>query len=81
MLHDPVHTSEECKVLKIYSDKYAAQRPHKYKEYWSGRKTKHGKYVKFGNNIQEVKIMETYDDPTPNKNEEKNMLKVARAKV
>ena len=28
LLHGPGHTSEECKVLKISSKKYAAQRPH-----------------------------------------------------
>ena len=29
LLHGPGHSSEECRVLKYYSKKYAAQRPNK----------------------------------------------------
>ena len=32
LLHGPGNFSEECKVLKDYSKKYAAKRPHKYTE-------------------------------------------------
>ena len=27
--HGPGHSSEECKLLKVYSENYADQRPHK----------------------------------------------------
>ena len=72
MLHVPGHNSEECKELKVYSDKYAAQRPHQNKEAQSGGKPKHVKSTEFGNNKKEVSIMETYDDPIPKKKNKKN---------
>ena len=28
LLHGPGNSSEECKLLKVFSEKYAAQRPH-----------------------------------------------------
>ena len=65
LLHGPIHSSEECKVLKEYSKKYAVQQPHKEHEAISGRKTKCGNSVDFGVNVKEVNIME-HDDPIPN---------------
>ena len=50
--HGPIHTSEECKVLKIYSKKYTKRRPHQSKEARSGGKPKRGKTVKFNKNTQ-----------------------------
>ena len=32
LLYGPIHSYEECKVLKEYSKKYAVQRPHKENE-------------------------------------------------
>ena len=46
LLHGPVHSSEECKLPKVYSEKYAAHRPHNEKEACSGGKPKCGKFVK-----------------------------------
>ena len=68
VLYGPGHTSEECKVLEFYSDKYAVQRPQKDKESRSSGKPNFVKSVKFGDNTQEIKIMETYDDTIPKKN-------------
>ena len=47
LLHVPVQSYEECKVLKYYSKKYADQRPHSENESRSGGKKKHGKSIKF----------------------------------
>ena len=67
LLHGPRHSSEECKALKVYSEKYAAQRPHKTTEARSGGKPKRGKTAKFDDNTQEVNTMENYSDTTPRK--------------
>ena len=37
-LNSPGHSTEECKVLKDYSTKYATERPHKEEAYSSGNK-------------------------------------------
>ena len=52
------HSSEECKVLKVYYEKYVTQRPHKPTEAWSGGKPKCGKSVEFDDNTQEFNTME-----------------------
>ena len=70
LLHGPGHSSEDCKVIKEYSKKYAVQRPQKENEARSVRKTKHDKSVEFDGNVRKVNIME-HDDPTPNKKKEK----------
>ena len=71
-MHGPGHKSEERKVLKVYPENYAEQRPHKDKEACSSGKTKPGKSVNFDNNKQEVNIMEYHDDPIPKKIRGKN---------
>ena len=77
LLHGPRHSSEEYKVLKFYSEKYAAQRPHKPTEARSGGKPKRGKAVEFDDNTQEVNTMENYGYPTSSK---KKVTKVATKK-
>ena len=65
-LHVPVHSSEECKALKRYFKKCAAQRLHKENEARSGGETKCGKSVELDRKLKEVNIME-HDDPIPKK--------------
>ena len=67
LLHGPGHSSEECKVLKLYSEKYAAQRPHKPKGDCSGGNPRRGKVVDFDDNTQEVNTMKNHVNPTPRK--------------
>ena len=81
MLHAPRHTSEKYKLIKVYSDKYAAQQPYQDKEARSGGKPKHGKYVEFSDNTQEVKIMETYDDHILNNNNGKELTKKRKSEI
>ena len=52
LLHVPGQSSEECKVIKINCEKYAAQRPHKPIEARFGGKPKRGKAVEFNDNTQ-----------------------------
>ena len=73
MLHGPIHSYEECNVLNIYSENYAAKRPHQSKEARSGGKTKRGKSVEFNKNTQEINVMENHDDPIPSNNKEKKL--------
>ena len=72
LLHGPGHSSEECKVLKVYSEKYAAQRPHKSTEAKSGCKPKHSKVVEFNRNTQEVNFMQDDDIPISREKKEKS---------
>ena len=65
MLHGAGHSSEECKVLKFYSEKYAAQRPHKYTKACTGGNPKFGKVIEFYKNTQEVNTMENHGYPIP----------------
>ena len=74
LLHGPGNSSEECKLLKVYSEKYAAQRPHKPTEARSGGKPNRGKVVELDDNTQEVNTMENHGDPIPRN---KNITKVA----
>ena len=46
---------------------YAAQRPHKSTETWSGGNSKHGKVVKFDDNTQEANVMQNDEIPIPRK--------------
>ena len=66
-MHGPNHPSEECKVLKVYSEKYAAQRSHKYTEARSGGKPKHGEFAEFDRKTREASVIENYDIPIPRK--------------
>ena len=79
-LHVPVHSSEECKALKRYFKKCAAQRLHKENEARSGGETKCGKSVELDRKLKEVNIME-HDDPIPKKKKGGGWLKITRVKV
>ena len=57
LFHGPRHTSHECNVLKVYSEKYDAQRPHQNKEARSSGKPQRGKNINFDKNTQEVNVM------------------------
>ena len=52
---------------------YAAQRPHKSTETWSGGNSKHGKVVKFDDNTQEANVMQNYYIPIPRKEKGKKV--------
>ena len=67
LLHGPRKSSEECKLPKIYSEKYAEQRPHKEKEARSVSKNKCGKSIDFDRETKETNTMESHDDHTPKK--------------
>ena len=60
-MHGPGHSSEECKVLKVYSEKYVTQRPHQSTEARSGGNPKHGKFVKFDDNTKEANVIQNDD--------------------
>ena len=85
LLHGPRHSSEECKVLKVYSENYAAQRPHKSIEACSGGNPKRGKVVEFDDNNQEVNTTENCGDPIPRKKKgtkvatKKHKIKIVKA--
>ena len=82
MLHGAGNSFEECKVIKIYSESYAAQQPHQNKESRSGGKPKCGKSIEFNENTQEVHVMEKHDDPIRRNEKEKNwLLKSTRLKA
>ena len=57
---------EECKLLKDYSTKYAARRPHK-EEARSGSNKKRGKAVHFDGTTEEVNSITSRDTPIPEK--------------
>ena len=65
LLHVPGHSLEECKVLKVYSGKYSAQRPHTPIEACSGGNPKRAKAVEFNDSTQEVNTMENRGDTIP----------------
>ena len=67
LLHGPIHSYEECKVLKEYSKNYSTQRPRKDIEALPTGKTKCGKSVNQNRRVKEAKIME-HGDPIPKKN-------------
>ena len=73
-MHDPGHSSEECKLLKVYSKIYAAQRPYKDNKGRYSGKTKPGEYVEFNSTAKEANIME-HGDPIPKKNKGKTSQK------
>ena len=70
LLHDPGHSSEECKFLKYYTKKRSAYPTYKDKLACSGGK-KRAKTVKFEDATQEVNIMKSHDEPTPKKRKKK----------
>ena len=78
LLHGPGHSTEECKVLKKYSDKYSTQRPHKDKEARSRGKNKRGKFIEFDGEMQEVNSMASHSDPIPSKKKVKNQPLIIR---
>ena len=80
-MHGPRHTSQECKVLIIYSEKCAAQEPQKEKEARSGGKYKNGKSVEFYRETQVINTMEPHDDPIANKKKGRIRLKIIRKKT
>ena len=75
MLHGPGHCIEECKILKDYSTKYAAQRPHDEREAHSGGKKKRGKTVQFDSTTEEVIITTARDAPIPIKTKGESQAK------
>ena len=80
LLHGSGHSSDECKVLKVYSEKYAAQRPHKPTEALSGGKPKRGKVVESDDNTQKVNTMENHGDSIP-RNEKEKKLATKKCKI
>ena len=67
MLHGPGQSTEDWKVLKEYSAKYASQRPYNEKESRSGGNKNNGNTVKCDGETQEVNTMVSYDEPIPRK--------------
>ena len=76
MLHGPGHSTEECKVLKEYSAKYAVQQPHNEKEACSVGNRKRGKTVKIYGATEEVNNMAAHDAPTGRKKNGKTRQKI-----
>ena len=52
LLHGPLNFSEECKVLKYYSKKYATKHPYKDTEARYVSETKFYKNVKFDSSVK-----------------------------
>ena len=75
MEHVPSNAIEECKVIKEYFKKYAAQRTHKDKEAISRGKKKSGKTIKFDGETQDFNTMVSHDAPISKKKKGKNMAK------
>ena len=71
LMHGPGYYSKEFKVLKGYSEKYAAQRSHKDSEACSGSKKKCNNSVEFYSGFKESNIIE-HDALIPNKKRKKN---------
>ena len=61
MLHGPEHSSEECIILREYSEKRVAQQPFKYKESRSNG-NKRDKTIKFEQATEEANIMKSQDE-------------------
>ena len=72
LLHGPGHSMDECKVLKEYTAKYAAQRSHNEIEARSGGNKKRGKTVKFNGATEEVNRMTDHGASIPRKKKQKN---------
>ena len=70
-LHGPGHSSEEWKVLRDYSKKYTAQRPHKDNEAHSGIKIKRNKSAEFDSRFKKANVME-HGNTIPKKKKKKN---------
>ena len=73
MLHGPGHFSEDCKVLKVYSEWYATQRRNKKKETRSCGKPKRGKVVEFDDNTHESNVVQNDEIPIPRKKKGTNV--------
>ena len=71
-MHGPVHSSEECKVLKEYSKKYAVQRPYKDSEAQPGGKTGFNNTSESNISVKEANIMK-YDALITKKKKEKKL--------
>ena len=63
LVHGPRHSTDDCKLLKEYSNNYAVQRDHK--ESRSGGNKKRGKSVKFDGETKEVNIMVSHAKSNP----------------
>ena len=74
MLCGPRHTSEECKVLRDYTEKLSTQHTYKDKQACSGG-NRRGKTVKFESAAEEVNIMKLHDEPIPRKKKVKRQNK------
>ena len=70
LLHGPVHSSEDYKVLKEYTKKRSAQRTYKDKQAHSSRR-KCAKNIKYEDATQEVNIIKSNDEPIAKKKKEK----------
>ena len=75
LVHFPRHSTEECKVLKEYTKKYAVRKPYKDKEAYCGGNKNSGKIVKLDGETQEVNTMVYHDAPIPRKKKGKNKKK------
>ena len=78
MLHGPGQSTEDWKVLKEYSAKYASQRPYNEKESRSGGNKKSGTTVNLDGVTEEVNNMEDHDAPIRRKGREKSRHKILR---
>ena len=65
LVHGSGNSTEDCKVLKEYSEKYHTQLNCKEARY--GGKKNHGKYVKLDAKTQEFNIIVFYTEPAPKK--------------
>ena len=80
LLYGPGHSSEECKVINIYSENYAVQRPHKSTKARFDGKPKRGKDVEFDENTQESNVMENDDIPIP-RNKKGGKVAIKKRKI
>ena len=78
LLHGPRHSSEECKVLKEYTEKRSMQNPHKEKEAHPRGNNSRDKTVKFNGATQEVNTMKSHYESIPNNKKGKTRRNVFR---
>ena len=81
MFHGPRNSSEECKVINVYSGNYAVQQPHTSTESRTSGKPKCVKVVEFNENTQESNVIQNDDIPIPrNKKGKKVAIKKRKIK-
>ena len=78
LLHVPRRSSEECKLLKTYTEKRSAHHTYKDKQAHTGS-NKHAKTVKFDYATQEVTTMKSHDETTPKNKKGGNQKKKTRS--